>query len=230
MHRAALLFKYMIMLAHVFFFLTCYNRITMARGTSKKNHRIPAWGAAASFFVLMVISELTKLTFWFQALLYNPLVASFVTLIALASLFLIILWIQNRGDKEHVAMVRSILIVGTFALFYQWLAPTLQWWKGTAFGAPTIMQGVIFGGALAATIAFLLVFYRFLAKRSYPFALLAYTIFIVVLTWATITGEQKMADQGIYVFGNGYTLTMNILYEIALFTLPISFFEYFRKH
>lgn len=199
----------------------------MGQRTNSRD-RLYLWVTVVGFFLVFVISELTKLYAPFRPLLFLPVFAVPVAVLAIMPVVTLALW-ALQGDHERGSMVTAILGVGVLIMFMQSLAPTIGWWTGPVFSVPVIMQGFIYGIMATGAVAGLLGLYRLIARSRPGAALLLYGAVAVALIPIIIFVDRYAIQIGLISFHKSYTIFTDVLYGEAIILLPLLIYELLRR-
>jgi hypothetical protein len=129
-------------------------------------------------------------------------------------------WSSKRRPWLLAVVVTSVLNIAMLLL-----ATRVGWLGGTAFRPSPSLQLLVYGVDLVWFVAVPLACYRWLALRfSRLWALLGYWGWVAVFSLATIPVEQRFLAAGTYVFGHGYTMSIDILWGVLMYAVALGLF------
>jgi hypothetical protein len=148
--------------------------------------------------------------------------------VAAGTLFAFARW-GRQGDAERRAFTMAILANSTWILGVQAIAPYAGWWGGVAMQPPIPLQVALYGVSLIAVVALFLGLYASGSRRRRSLGLGIAAATVISMAMATVAGDRTLLARGTLVFDNGYTVASDVIYAVAMFSLPPLVYEIARR-
>jgi hypothetical protein len=201
----------------------------MALPISQKE-RVLVAAEAIGFLAVTVAETIVGQVSSFSQVLQYPVADVVVVVVGLVTIATLVLWARQSGHCDRTAFVAAITAAGVLLFIANVFAPSIGWWDGTFFKAPLFILALMTAVGAMGLLALLLRRYLWLAARKPKLALLVYGLIrLVLLPASTIIGDLLNARLGLITFGEGYTVSHDVLVGEAFFWSPLILYKVFRR-
>ena len=149
--------------------------------------------------------------------------------VALASLFITLIWAGKPGQKERWLAVGAATLTSLLVIAITIIAVVMRWWQGAFFTSiPFWVIAAIYVPFSIAGYTLWLGLYRWLARKTrrawliYAFIVLAFIPVVLI-----VDPIQMQRDQ--FTMGGGYTVWADTLVGQIVMASPVFFYELLRR-
>ena len=185
--------------------------------------------AAAGLIVGCTAEALTRLPPFIHDLLRQPIAYSGFVMLLVTTLIALGLWSRQPPRLEKGAFVAAVIVAGAIVGITGIVAIRVGWWNGPAFAFSWPVFATLYWFGAMGYVAVIMLPYRWLTLRGYRWSRVAF--FVAVLAFiaaATYVGDKLCIKLGIYSFDNGYTIWHDVVYGLAIFSIPFLAYELLR--
>ncbi len=191
--------------------------------------RWSAIAAAAGLLVGCIAEALTRLPPYIHDLLRQPLAYSCFVLLLVGTLMILGLWSRQPPRLEKRSFVVTVIGAGALVGISGVVLIRFGWWNGPAFDMSWPVFATVYWFGAMGYFAAILLPHRWLTLHGYRWSRVAYFITVLaVIATAAYLGDKLCIKKGVYTFGNGYKVWHDVVYGLAIFSIPFLGYELLR--
>lgn len=177
------------------------------------------------FLALVVVAKFERERIPFQHWLVDTWAITGEAFLAFGTLVLLWRWGNVPGVTGRRPLVHGVTAAWVYAAGVQGFLAHVGYLRGPSFWPPVPVQMLVYGSAMAGTVAAFLTLYRVFPFRSRGHAFGAYLALVVMSGAVTALGDQRYLDARLYLFRKGYSVTADVVNTVLLYVIPWIVYE-----